>query len=135
MKTMGSKPPLVLMVVSLVAGCGARQQYQQQPLQQDEKVLYMNDTHENLKKSPEAEVKSEQVQVKQLKNRIQVTMADEILFPKGDGRSARTVLKCSTRFPHPCRASTAGRSSGFYRQPAGCGHPRRALSDQLGAFR
>jgi chemotaxis protein MotB len=81
-KTMGSKLPLVLMVVSLVTGCGTQPQYQQ-PLPQDEQVLYMNDTYEALNKSLEAEIKSDQVEVKQLKNRIQVTIADEILFPEG----------------------------------------------------
>jgi chemotaxis protein MotB len=79
---MRSKLLLVLMVLSLVAGCGTQQQYQQ-PLPQDEQVLYMNDTYENLNKSLEAEVKSDQVQIKQFKNRIEVTMADEILFPEG----------------------------------------------------
>jgi len=81
-KTMRSKLPLLLMVVSLMAACGTQQQYQQPP-SQDEQVLYMNDTYENLTKSLVAEIKSEQVQVKQLKNRIQVTIADEILFSEG----------------------------------------------------
>jgi chemotaxis protein MotB len=79
---MGSKLPLALLVVSLVAGCGTQQQHRQ-PLSQDEPVPYMNDTYENLNKSLEAEIRNDQVQVKQLKNRIQVTMADEILFPEG----------------------------------------------------
>jgi chemotaxis protein MotB len=79
---MGSKLLLALLVVSLVTGCGMQPQYQQ-PLSQDEQVLYMNDTYENLNKSLEVEIKSDQVQVKQLKNRIQVTIADEILFPEG----------------------------------------------------
>lgn len=82
MKTMESKLPLALIVVSLVAGCATQQQYQQ-PVQQDQQVLYMNDTYENLNKSLEVEVKSDQVQIKQLKNRIEVTMADEILFSEG----------------------------------------------------
>jgi len=51
----------MLLVVSLVAGCGTQQQTQQQPLQQDEQVLYMNDTYENLKKNLEPEVRNEQV--------------------------------------------------------------------------
>ena len=79
---MRSKLPLVLVVVSLVAGCGTQRQYQQ-PLPQDEQVLYLNDTYESLNRSLEAETKSDQVQVKQFQNRIQVTMADEILFPEG----------------------------------------------------
>ena len=83
MKTMGSKLLSALIVVSLVAGCATQPQYQQ-PVQQDQQqVLYMNDTYENLNKSLEAEVKSDQVQIKQLKNRIEVTMADEILFSQG----------------------------------------------------
>ena len=82
MKTMGSKLPSVLMVVALVGGCGTQQQYQQPPARDDE-VLYMNDTYETLNKNLGSEIKSDQVQVKQIKNRIQVTMADEILFPEG----------------------------------------------------
>ena len=66
---MGSKLPSVLMVVALVGGCGTQQQYQQ-PLAQDDEVLYMNDTYETLNKSQEAEIKNDQVQVKQLNNRI-----------------------------------------------------------------
>jgi len=80
---MGSKLLSALIVVSLVAGCATQPQYQQ-PVQQDQQqVLYLNDTYENLNKSLEAEVKSDQVQIKQLKNRIEVTMADEILFSQG----------------------------------------------------
>jgi chemotaxis protein MotB len=79
---MRSKLPLGLMVVGLIAGCGAQPQYQQ-PVQQDQQVLYMNDTYGDLNKSLKVEVKSDQVQIKQLKNRIEVTMADEILFPEG----------------------------------------------------
>ena len=70
------------MGLALVAGCGAQPQYQQ-ALPQDEQGLYMNETYENLNKSLEAEIKGDQVQVKQFKNRIQVTIADEILFPEG----------------------------------------------------
>ena len=70
------------MVGLLVAGCGTQQQYQQ-PLPRDEQFLYMDDTYQDLNKSLEAEIKSDQVQVKQLKSRIQVTMADEILFSEG----------------------------------------------------
>jgi chemotaxis protein MotB len=81
-KIMGTKLPLVLMVVLLLAGCGTQQQYQQ-PLAQDEQVFYMNDTYQDLNKNLAAEIRSDQVQVKQLKNRIQVTMADEILFSEG----------------------------------------------------
>jgi chemotaxis protein MotB len=79
---MRSKLPLVLIVGWLVASCGTQPQYQQ-PLPQDEQALYMNDTYENLNNSLEAEIKADQVQVKQFQNRIQVTMADEILFPEG----------------------------------------------------
>jgi len=79
---MGSKVPLVLIVVSLVVGCGTQPEYQQ-PVQQNQQVLYMDDTYESLNKSLEAEVKSDQVQIKQYKNRLQVTMANEILFSEG----------------------------------------------------
>jgi chemotaxis protein MotB len=81
-RTMRSKLPLGLMVVWLIAGCGTQPQYQQ-PVQQDQQALYMNDTYGDLNKSLEVEVKIDQVQIKQLKNRIEITMADEILFPEG----------------------------------------------------
>jgi chemotaxis protein MotB len=89
---MGSKPPLLLMIVALVADCGTQQQYQQPPAQ-DEQVLYMNDTYATLNKSLEAEIKGDQVQVKQFKNRIQVTIADEILFPEGGWKVGPHVIE------------------------------------------
>jgi len=74
--------PVVLIAISLLAGCASQQQYQPEA-QQNQQLLYMNETYENLNKSLEAEVKNDQVEVKQLKNRLQVTLVNEILFPEG----------------------------------------------------
>jgi hypothetical protein len=56
--------------------------------------------------SLEAEVKSERVQVKTLKNRVQVTMADEILFPEGEWEVGPHGIEVPNKVSHPCRAST-----------------------------
>ena len=74
--------PITLMMITLLAGCAAQQQSRRE-VQQDQQVLYMNETYEALNQNLEAEVKSDQVEVKQLKNRLQVTMVNEILFPEG----------------------------------------------------
>jgi hypothetical protein len=111
---MKSKLALELMVVSLMAGCGAQPQ-DQQPPSQDEQVLYMNDTYGNLNKSLEAEIKRHQVQVKQLKNRIQVTIADEILFSGAKGGWRARDRRAQQGFPVLAGSQwKTGRGSGFY---------------------
>ncbi|MGO9454967.1 MAG: flagellar motor protein MotB [Candidatus Binataceae bacterium] len=74
--------PVALMALSMLAGCVPQQQYQQE-VQQNQQLQYMNDTYENLNKSLETEVKNDQVEIKQLKNRLQVTLVNEILFSEG----------------------------------------------------
>lgn len=86
--------PLALLAFTLCAGCVPQQQYQQE-VQQNQQLLYMNETYQNLNKNLESEVKSDQVQIKQLKNRLQVTMVNEILFSEGGwevGRHGIDVL-------------------------------------------
>ncbi|HTR63594.1 MAG TPA: OmpA family protein [Candidatus Binataceae bacterium] len=73
---------VVLVMMSLLAGCASQQQHQQE-VQQNQQLLYMNETYENLNHNLETEVKSDQVEVKQLKDRLQVTLVNEILFPEG----------------------------------------------------
>jgi chemotaxis protein MotB len=43
----------------------------------------MNSTYQQLNQSLQSEVSADQVQVKQLQNRLQVTMVNAILFPEG----------------------------------------------------
>ena len=74
--------PLTLVLVSLLAGCASHDQYQQE-VQQNQVQLYMNDTYGSLNKALDAEIKSHQVEIKQLSDRLQVTIANEILFPEG----------------------------------------------------
>ena len=83
---------VALMMVSLLAGCVSQQQYQRE-VQQNQQLLYMNETYENLNKNLETEVKSEQVEVKQLKNRLQVSLVNEILFPEGGWEVGRRGIE------------------------------------------
>jgi len=73
--------PLALVLFLLPASCGSQQQPPPE-IQPDLQPPYMNETYENLNKSLEAEVKAGHVEIKQLKNRLQVTLANEILFPE-----------------------------------------------------
>ena len=78
----------VLIALPLLAGCVPQSQYNQE-VQQNQQLLYMNDTYENLNKSLEAEVKSDQVEIKQLKNELKVTLVNDILFPEGGWEVSR----------------------------------------------
>ncbi len=85
---------VALLALPLLAGCVPQQQYQQE-VQQNQQLLYMNQTYENLNKNLESEVKNDQVEIKQLKNRLQVTMVNDILFAEGGwevGRQGVEVL-------------------------------------------
>jgi chemotaxis protein MotB len=74
---------LVLALVSIAASaCVPEQQYNQE-VQQNQQLLYMNSTYQQLNQSLQSEVSSNQVQIKQLQNRLQVTMVNAILFPEG----------------------------------------------------
>ena len=73
--------PLALVLLLLPGSC-ASQPPSPPEVQLDQQPLYLNDTYENLNKSLESEVKTGQVEVKQFKNRLQVTLVNEILFPE-----------------------------------------------------
>jgi chemotaxis protein MotB len=73
---------IALVLLSLLAGCVPQQQYQQE-LQENQQLLYMNQTYQNLNKSLVSEVKNDQVEIKQLKNKLQITLVNDILFPEG----------------------------------------------------
>ena len=91
---MKAKVAVALISLSLLAGCVPQQQYQQE-VQENQQLQYMNGTYQNLNKSLETEVKSDQVEIKQLKNKLQVTLVNEILFPEGGwevGRQGIEVL-------------------------------------------
>jgi chemotaxis protein MotB len=64
-----------------VAGCVPQQQYNQE-VQQVQHLTYMDNTYKQLNQNLQAEVNADQVQVKQLQNRLQVTMVNAILFPE-----------------------------------------------------
>jgi len=88
------KKPIALVALLMLSGCVPQQQYQQE-VQENQQLLYMNQTYQNLNKSLEREVKNDQVEIKQLKNRLQVTLVNEILFPEGGwevGRQGVEVL-------------------------------------------
>jgi chemotaxis protein MotB len=74
---------LVLALVSIAASaCVPEQQYNHE-VQQNQQLLYMNSTYQQLNQSLQSEVSANQVQIKQLQNRLQVTMVNAILFPEG----------------------------------------------------
>ena len=74
---------LILMIVLLLAaGCVPEQQYQQQ-VTQVQQLKYLNTTYMQLNQNLQSEVAANQVQIKQLQNRLEVTMVNSILFPEG----------------------------------------------------
>lgn len=73
--------PAALVMISLLAGCASQQPYQQEA-PQNQQLPYMNETYQGLNRSLATEVESKQVEVKQLRNRLQVTLLNEILFPE-----------------------------------------------------
>jgi len=74
---------LAALSVSLViTGCVPQQQYQQE-VQQVQQLSYLNGTYQQLNQQLQTEVNSDQVQITQLSNRLQVTMVDKILYPEG----------------------------------------------------
>jgi|SRR5271166_4998251 len=72
------------LVCSLVfiAGCVPQQQYNRE-VQQVQHLSYMDNTYKQLNQNLQTEVNADQVQIKQLQNRLQVTMVNAILFPEG----------------------------------------------------
>jgi chemotaxis protein MotB len=79
---MNKRALAILICITLIAGCVPQQQYQQEA-QQVQQLLYMNSTYQQLNQQLLDEVKSDQVQIKQLKDRLQVTMVNQILFSEG----------------------------------------------------
>jgi chemotaxis protein MotB len=76
------KQTIPFLALLLIAGCVPQQQYNQE-VQQVQQLQYMNSTYQQLNQSLQSEVSANQVQVKQLQNRLQVTMVNAILFPEG----------------------------------------------------
>jgi chemotaxis protein MotB len=66
----------------LIAGCVPEQQYQQE-VTQVQQLKYLNTTYMQLNQNLQSEVAANQVQIKQLQNRLEVTMVNSILFPEG----------------------------------------------------
>ncbi len=74
---------LILAATALtLAGCVPQQQYNQE-VQQNQQLLYLNGTYQQLNQNLQSEVATNQVQIKQLQNRLEVTMVNSILFPEG----------------------------------------------------
>jgi chemotaxis protein MotB len=79
---------IALCILILVAGCVPEQQYNQQ-VKQNQQLAYMNNTYQQLNQNLQSEVAANQVQIKQLQNRLQVTMVNAILFPEGGWELSR----------------------------------------------
>src|SRR5271169_3035634 len=73
---------IILATTLTLSGCVPQQQYNQQ-VQQNQQLLYMNSTYQQLNQNLQTEVASNQVQIRQLQNRLEVTMVNSILFPEG----------------------------------------------------
>jgi chemotaxis protein MotB len=73
---------MFLIATVAIAGCVPQQQYNQE-VQQNQQLAYLNNTYQQLNQSLQTEVAANQVQVKQLQNRLEVTMVNSILFPEG----------------------------------------------------
>jgi len=73
---------LVSILVVLLSGCVPQQQYNQE-VQTAQQLKYLDSTYQQLNQSLQSEVAVDQVEIKQLQNRLQVTMVNSILFPEG----------------------------------------------------
>ncbi|MGA7869757.1 MAG: flagellar motor protein MotB [Candidatus Binatus sp.] len=73
---------VALLALLLISGCVPQQQYNQE-VQQVQHLSYMDNTYKQLNQNLQTEVNADQVQIKQLQNRLQVTMVNAILFPEG----------------------------------------------------
>jgi chemotaxis protein MotB len=80
--TMNSTRIILLSAALVLAGCVPQQQYNQE-VQQVQQLKYLNATDQQLNQSLEAEVNANQVRIRQLQNRLEVTMVNDILFPEG----------------------------------------------------
>jgi chemotaxis protein MotB len=79
---MKAKRLIAFCALAVIAGCVPQQQYNQE-VQQNQQLAYMDATYQQLNQSLQSEVGADQVQIKQLQNRLQVTMVNAILFPEG----------------------------------------------------
>ena len=68
--------------VLLAAGCVSQQTYDQQ-VQQTQKAQTLERQYQALNRQLQSEVAADQVQIKQLQDRLVVTFVDEILFASG----------------------------------------------------
>ncbi len=73
---------VLVAAIATLAGCVPQSQYNQEA-QQNQQLLYLNGTYQQLNQSLQTEVAANQVQIKQLQNRLEVTMVNSILFPEG----------------------------------------------------
>jgi chemotaxis protein MotB len=73
---------IALCVMVMIAGCVPQSQYNQE-VQQNQQLLYLNETYQQLNQSLQSEVTANQVQIRQLQNRLEVTMVNDILYPEG----------------------------------------------------
>ena len=73
---------MMVIAIATLAGCVPQSQYNQEA-QQNQQLLYLNGTYQHLNQNLQAEVAANQVQIKQLQNRLEVTMVNSILFPEG----------------------------------------------------
>src|SRR5277367_2174309 len=73
---------VLVVVIATIAGCVPQSQYNQE-VQQNQQLQYMNGTYQQLNQNLQSEVAANQVQIRQLQNRLEVTMVNNILFPEG----------------------------------------------------
>jgi len=73
---------LAALISVFATACVPQQQYNQE-VQQVQQLTYMDNTYKQLNQNLQSEVNTDQVRIKQLKNRLQVTMVNAILFPEG----------------------------------------------------
>jgi len=73
---------VTILALLLAGGCVPQQQYQQE-VTQVQQLSYLNNTYQQLNQNLQVEVAANQVQIKQLQNRLEVTMVNSILFPEG----------------------------------------------------
>ena len=79
---------VTLLVLLPLAACVPQQQYNQE-VQQVQHLTYMDNTYKQLNQNLQTEVSADQVQIRQLQNRLQVTMVNAILFPEGGWELSR----------------------------------------------
>jgi chemotaxis protein MotB len=72
----------LICTLALTAGCVPQQQYNQE-VQRVQQLTYLNQTYKQLNQSLQSEIDADQVKVKQLQKRLEVTMVNAILFPEG----------------------------------------------------